>query len=128
MPMLSWCLNGVYLLVLTLASPWLLYRRFTRKKPVAGLRMKLTGRIARPQPDRPCVWFHAVSVGEVLQLPTLIADFVATLDGHETAARTARKAFPAAEKAGDQPTMDLLTQRMEDHEKTAWMLRSLLEK
>jgi starvation-inducible DNA-binding protein len=50
------------------------------------------------------------------------------LEGHEAVTRTARKAFPAAEKGGDQPTMDLLTQRMEVHEKTAWMLRSLLEK
>jgi len=48
------------------------------------------------------------------------------LSGHETAARTCREAFPAAEKASDQPTMDLLTQRMQVHEKTAWMLRSLL--
>jgi starvation-inducible DNA-binding protein len=50
------------------------------------------------------------------------------LEGHETVARTAREAFPAAERAGDQPTADLLTQRMQVHEKTAWMLRSLLEK
>ncbi len=50
------------------------------------------------------------------------------LEGHEIATRTARKAFPAAEKGDDQPTMDLLTQRMQDHEKTAWMLRSLLGK
>jgi len=42
-------------------------------------------------------------------------------------ARTARKIFPAVEKANDQPTMDLLTQRLQVHEKTAWMLRSLLE-
>jgi len=49
------------------------------------------------------------------------------LSGHETVARTCREAFPAAEKASDQPTMDLLTQRMQVHEKTAWMLRSLLE-
>ena len=48
------------------------------------------------------------------------------LSGHETAARTCREAFPASEKAGDQPTMDLLTQRMQVHEKTAWMLRSVL--
>jgi starvation-inducible DNA-binding protein len=43
-------------------------------------------------------------------------------------ARTARAVFPAAEKAGDEPTADLLTQRMQIHEKTAWMLRSLLSK
>ena len=48
------------------------------------------------------------------------------LTGHETVARTCRDTFPAAEKAGDQPTMDLLTQRLQVHEKTAWMLRSIL--
>ncbi len=41
--------------------------------------------------------------------------------------RTARKLFPAVDAAGDEPTADLLTQRMQLHEKTAWMLRSLLE-
>ena len=47
--------------------------------------------------------------------------------GHEQVATTARRLFPIAEKASDQPTADLLTQRLETHEKTAWMLRSLLE-
>ena len=47
--------------------------------------------------------------------------------GQEAVVRTARAAFQPAEQAGDQPTMDLLTQRMQIHEKTAWMLRSLLE-
>lgn len=47
--------------------------------------------------------------------------------GHEAVARTARSVFPLAEKADDQPTADLLTQRLDIHEKTAWMLRSLLE-
>jgi len=45
----------------------------------------------------------------------------------EATARTARSLFPVVEKANDQPTMDLLTQRLDVHEKTAWMLRSLLE-
>ena len=45
----------------------------------------------------------------------------------EATSRTARKLFPVVEAAGDQPTADLLTQRLEIHEKTAWMLRSLLE-
>lgn len=49
------------------------------------------------------------------------------IEGHETVIRTAREVFPVAEKAGDQVTVDLLTQRMQIHEKTAWMLRSLLE-
>jgi starvation-inducible DNA-binding protein len=55
-------------------------------------------------------------------------DMIAKLvEGHETVARTSRQAFKAAEQASDQPTCDLLTQRMQVHEKTAWMLRSLLE-
>ncbi|AWK87577.1 Dps family protein [Azospirillum thermophilum] len=49
------------------------------------------------------------------------------VEGHEAVARTARAVFPTAEKADDQPTADLLTQRLQIHEKTAWMLRSLLE-
>ena len=47
--------------------------------------------------------------------------------GQEAVARTARAAFKVADAADDQPTADLLTQRMEVHEKNAWMLRSLLE-
>jgi starvation-inducible DNA-binding protein len=49
------------------------------------------------------------------------------VEGHEAVARTARSVFPLAAKADDQPTADLLTQRLDIHEKTAWMLRSLLE-
>jgi len=49
------------------------------------------------------------------------------VDGHEAVARTARGIFPLVEKAGDEPTADLLTQRLTVHEQTAWMLRSLLE-
>ena len=44
----------------------------------------------------------------------------------ETVVRTARTLFPVVERAGDEPTADLLTQRMQVHEKTAWMLRSML--
>jgi len=55
----------------------------------------------------------------------MIAELVA---GHEAVCRTARSVFPAAEKASDEATNDLLTQRLQLHEKTAWMLRSLLEK
>ena len=50
------------------------------------------------------------------------------VEGQEAVVRTARSIFPAAEKANDEPTADLLTQRMQIHEKTAWMLRSLLER
>jgi starvation-inducible DNA-binding protein len=49
------------------------------------------------------------------------------VEGQEAVIRTARQVFEIADRANDQPTADLLTQRMQIHEKTAWMLRSLLE-
>ncbi len=55
----------------------------------------------------------------------MIAELVA---GHEAVCRTARSVFPSADAASDEATADLLTQRLQVHEKTAWMLRSLLEK
>lgn len=54
----------------------------------------------------------------------MIADLV---KGQEAVVRTARKIFPLADKADDEATADLLTQRIQLHEKTAWMLRSMLE-
>lgn len=49
------------------------------------------------------------------------------VEGQEAVVRTARSIFPIVEQANDEPTADLLTQRMQLHEKNAWMLRSLLE-
>jgi starvation-inducible DNA-binding protein len=49
------------------------------------------------------------------------------VEGQEAVVRTARKVFPKVDEAGDEPTADLLTQRMQIHEKTAWMLRALLQ-
>ncbi len=48
------------------------------------------------------------------------------VEGQEAVTRTARKLFPVVDNAADEPSADLLTQRMQVHEKTAWMLRSLL--
>ena len=50
------------------------------------------------------------------------------IEGQEAVVKTAREVLPVADKADDQPTLDLLTQRMQVHEKNAWMLRSLLKK
>ena len=50
------------------------------------------------------------------------------IEGQEAVVRAAREVLPLAERADDQPTLDLLTQRMHIHEKNAWMLRSLLKK
>jgi starvation-inducible DNA-binding protein len=59
--------------------------------------------------------------------PAALEMIAILVQGHEAVARTARSIFPAAEKAGDEPTADLLTQRLTVHEQSAWMLRSLLE-
>ncbi len=50
------------------------------------------------------------------------------IEGQEAVVRTARELLPVADRAHDEPTLDLLTQRMQVHEKNAWMLRSLLKK
>lgn len=49
------------------------------------------------------------------------------VQGQETVVKTARSLFPVVNNANDEATADLLTQRIQLHEKTAWMLRSLLE-
>jgi starvation-inducible DNA-binding protein len=68
------------------------------------------------------------SVPDVPQTPPKALDMVRILvAGHEAVARTARNLFPVADKAGDEPTADLLTQRLAIHEQYAWMLRALLE-
>jgi starvation-inducible DNA-binding protein len=68
------------------------------------------------------------SVSDAPASPPKAMDMVRILTkGHEAVARTARELFPVVAKADDQPTADLLTQRLDVHEKTAWMLRSLLE-
>ena len=68
------------------------------------------------------------SLADVPSEPPRALDMVRTLVvGHEAVARTARDLFPSADKAHDEPTADLLTQRLTVHEQTAWMLRALLE-
>ena len=61
------------------------------------------------------------------QPPEALAMVRILVEGHEAVARTARTLFPLADKASDEPTADLLTQRLTVHEQTAWMLRSLLQ-
>ncbi|MEY4209044.1 MAG: hypothetical protein RLZZ20_2196 [Pseudomonadota bacterium] len=60
-------------------------------------------------------------------LPKARQMIIELVEGQEAVARTARKMYSVAAQADDQPTCDLLTQRMQIHEKNAWMLRSLLE-
>ncbi|QDT18076.1 3-deoxy-D-manno-octulosonic acid transferase [Alienimonas californiensis] len=65
--------NAAYLLTLVLATPLLAWRRLVQGKDRSGWKQKLTGRVEPRTEQGPCVWWHAVSVGEVLQLPNLIA-------------------------------------------------------
>ena len=67
------------------------------------------------------------SIEETHQAPEAMAMVAELMQGHEAVARTARGLFPLVDAAGDEPSADLLTQRLQIHEKTAWMLRSLLE-
>ena len=67
------------------------------------------------------------SIKEIEGVPKALDMVRHLVAAQEATARTARRLFPLLEKANDQPTADLLTQRLEVHEKTAWMLRSLLE-
>jgi starvation-inducible DNA-binding protein len=68
------------------------------------------------------------SIRDVPETPPAALEMVRILvEGHEAVARTARGVFPTVDKAADEPTADLLTQRLAIHEQTAWMLRSLLE-
>mgnify|MGYP001561045750 CR=1 FL=1 len=68
------------------------------------------------------------SVKEVAGVPKAEDMIRILIEGQETVVRTARSVFPVVDKANDEASADLLTQRMQIHEKTAWMLRSLLEK
>ena len=66
------------------------------------------------------------SISETEKVPKAKEMIQQLLSAHETVAKTARSVFPKAEKGNDEASLDLLTQRIQVHEKTAWMLRSLL--
>ena len=84
--------------------------------------------LGHPAPGSYAQFGELASIKDVPETPPAAMDMVAILvQGHEAVARTARGIFAAADKAGDEPTADLLTQRLAVHEQTAWMLRSLLE-
>jgi len=71
---MPWLLNLIYLLILPAITPVLLWQRVVNGKRREGIWCKLTGRLVRRTGDRRLVWFHAVSVGEVLQLEPMIAE------------------------------------------------------
>jgi len=80
-----------------------------------------------PAPGSYKEFVKLASIEEVDGVPKATDMIARLVEAQEATARTARSLFSIVEKASDQPTMDLLTQRLDVHEKTAWMLRSLLE-
>ena len=83
--------------------------------------------LGHPAPGSYAQFGALASIPDAPALPPKALAMVKILvEGHEAVARTARGIFPLADKAGDEPTADLLTQRLTVHEQTAWMLRSLL--
>ena len=83
--------------------------------------------LGHPAPGTYAEFSKLTTIKETLGVPSakeMIKDLVS---GQEAVVRTARSIFPVVEKVRDEPTADLLTQRMQVHEKNAWMLRSLLE-
>jgi starvation-inducible DNA-binding protein len=80
-----------------------------------------------PAPGTYKAYARLSSIEEAEGVPSAEEMVAQLVKAQEAVVRTARSVFPAVEGANDQPTADLLTQRMQVHEKTAWMLRSLLE-
>jgi starvation-inducible DNA-binding protein len=83
--------------------------------------------LGHPAPGTYTEFAQLASVKEVAGVPSAMEMVAHLVAAQETTARTARRLFPVVNAANDQPSADLLTQRLEVHEKTAWMLRSLLE-
>ena len=81
-----------------------------------------------PAPGSYAAFGSLTSLSDAPTTPPAAMEMVRILkEGHEAVARTARSVFPLADEASDEPTADLLTQRLTVHEQTAWMLRSLME-
>lgn len=80
-----------------------------------------------PAPGTYSEFVRLSQIKETPGVPTAEEMIRELIAGQETVVRTARSIFPMSDKAHDEPTADLLTQRMQVHEKTAWMLRSMTE-
>jgi starvation-inducible DNA-binding protein len=80
-----------------------------------------------PAPGTYKEYVDLASIKEVEGVPKALEMVRLLVNAQEATARTARALLPVADHANDQPTLDLLTQRLDVHEKTAWMLRSLLD-
>ncbi len=79
-----------------------------------------------PAPGTYSEFMELSSIKEARGVPNAQKMIQILLEGQEAVVRTARSIFPVVDELRDEPTADLLTQRMQIHEKTAWMLRSLI--
>lgn len=82
--------------------------------------------LGEPAPGSYAAFGQLTVLKEAAGVPEAMEMVRQLVKDHEAVVRTARSVFPAVDAANDQPSADLLTQRMQVHEKTAWMLRSLL--
>ncbi len=84
--------------------------------------------LGEPAPGSYAQFARLTSLADAPETPPKAEAMIRILaEGHEATARSARSLFPLADKAGDQATADLATQRVAVHEKAAWMLRALLD-
>lgn len=90
--LVSWLLNGIYLTLIFIASPWIIWSACRNGKYREGFGEKLLGLVPRREGNRPCVWLHAVSVGEVNLLATMLAELERRTPELESVISTTTKA------------------------------------
>ncbi|HEX3601253.1 MAG TPA: 3-deoxy-D-manno-octulosonic acid transferase [Lacipirellulaceae bacterium] len=95
----SWLLNAVYLTIIVVASPLIVWQAFRTGKYREGYREKLVGLVPQRTGDATCIWIHAVSVGEVNLLATLLGELrAANADWQFVVSTTSRTGFELARK------------------------------
>lgn len=100
------------------------YNELTLAVDLIAERIRALGHIA---PGTYAAYSRLSSIKEEESIPKAQDMIRQLMEGQEAVVRTARSIFPVVNEASDEPTADLLTQRMQIHEKNAWMLRSMLE-
>ena len=102
-------------------------QEYTELAQAADLVAERIRALGHPAPGSAAQFTRLSSLREETGTPRAEEMVRQLVEGQEAVARTARSVFPVAERGNDQATLDLLTQRLQVHEKNAWMLRSLLE-
>ena len=102
-------------------------RRYTELAAAVDLIAERIRALGFPAPGSYRDYGRLSSVQEAEGVPSANEMIAQLVKGQEQVVKTARSIWPVVERANDEPTADLLAQRMQVHEKTAWMLRSILE-